>query len=322
MAVSPVSDFVKASKSLGKEMVAANKEKAASFLDDSAICDVLGLKENTKSMFDAILTSVRTGVDKNKNSYIAFDYTLTSGKKGLVVGDFIGLPKDNKKSRESKMKIVAMKLNQLGHNLDKYDANSIMQAVEDAAKALTAEKPACTIALSRYVRPDKSSSVNSSIVSVSDSASAAEATEAAIDSGEPIDFLTLGTLADDGDADAINSLTELAGTLEVDADDYPTWSDLAAYAAEELTVASVEEVEAEEEEASDDTTEYADVEEVSDEDKAYYESCIEYPGTFLDDSDEPITGIASEYDPETNQITLVDDAGTEYTLSATLVSFE
>lgn len=308
------SDFLKQAKSLGKEAVAANKEKAAPFLKDTEICDILDLKENVKKNFESRLTKIRYGIDKKKNPYFSFDFILLSGRKGMMVSEFIGIPKDDKDTRHKRLKVLLIKMQQLGVTVEDATPANIMEKLVEASDRLTETKPQVTIALSRYVMANKSSSINLQIISMNDEVTEEEAREVAVEAGQPQDFLSLGTLADNGDKDAIDALTEVASTLEVDPNDYETWEAFATYATEELTVPSPEEATSEEE--------YTDTVEVSAEDIEYGESCVGYEGSFTDEEGDTITGTVDSYDPETNTCMFTGEDGTEYQLPMSEVSFE
>jgi hypothetical protein len=77
-----------------------------------------------------------------------------------------------------------------------------------------------------------------------------EAEEEATEEGETVDYDTLGSQADEGDEESINSLTELAEAAGLSLDDYPdSWASLATAISEQggETEEAVEEEEAEEE---------------------------------------------------------------------------
>ena len=319
MAFTSKSDFLKNASSLGKEAVKANKEKAAPILEDNEIAQILDLSENIKKTFEARLSKIRYGLDKNKNRYFAFDFILMSGKKGLKIGDFLGLPKDDKETREKRLKIILVKLEQLGYSIEDATPANILQKMVEAADQLTADKPYATLGLSKYVRPDKTASINNTIIAMSDSPSEEEQQEIAVAAEQPIDFISLGELADNEDPDAGVALTAIAEQLEVDVNDYETWAAFAAYAHEELSIPEEEEAEESSEESSE---EYEEVVEVSAEDIEYGESCVGYPGTYTDEDGDSISGTVDAYDSETNNATFTGEDGTEYSVPMGDIAFE
>jgi hypothetical protein len=316
MAVNARSEFLKNVKAYSNEAATAVKEKGSSFLDDAEIVKLLNLEVSHKSIFDAKLSAIRYGVDKNKQPYFAFNFVLITGRKGLQVGNFIGLPKD-KEQRAKRLKMIANYFDALGHDFDGVPAAKLMDAMADAADGLTTEKPCVTLALKKYVGNDGVARLNLDIVAMIEDGKIVEQSHEDDVSNAP-DFLEYGTKADEGDEEAVEFLTALGEQLEVDVNGYGTWYEFAEYANEAMGASVAEEPA--EEEATEVEEGYADVVEVSDEEREYFESCVEWPCTYNDGNDE-IEGTVQSYDVETNTFTVACTDGTEITIPAADAQF-
>lgn len=133
---------------------AAKVETGSAILSDAEIAKTLDLSENTKKVFDAKLSRVRYGKDKNKNLYISFDYVLLSGKKGLQLGQFIGLDKTSDKYDKNLERVFGT-MQRFGIDTTKWNASNAIKNFLDAADALTEEKPSFKLGLSKYIADAK-----------------------------------------------------------------------------------------------------------------------------------------------------------------------
>jgi hypothetical protein len=317
-------EFLKAVKPFAKEAVAASKEKVAGFTSGDEVVKILELSTEERSSFPAKVSKIRYGVDKNKAGYFSFDFVLTGENAGLPIQEYLGFPtgEKGKDQRERNLKSAMIFFDRLGYDLEGVTQAKINDAMMDAADEVTSEKPSVLLSLQAYAKKDETHGVNIRIVSMTNDNSVGEPEDG---DEEDIDLEALGALADEEDADAQETLTQLLADAGLDVNDYPTWAEgVEAYNAQ-TGEAEEEEAEEEAEEEVEETEvpeDYDEVVEVSDEDAEYYESCVGYPGSFVDEGGDDMTATCNAYDRETHTLTMEGDDGTIYNVEATTVSFE
>lgn len=224
MATNERSEFLKNFESHKKAAASAAKvESSGGFLSNEEIANSLDLSENTKKVFEAKLSKVRYGNDKNNDPYFSFDYVLRSGKKGMQIGEFFGLApgktKQEKERYSKRMERLFGNFQRFGIDTTKWTDAQVIKGLVDSADKLTEEKPCLQLGLGKYVDPKtKAVFVNFNVVSVSDDPGDDDDDDAPedneVDTGD-----TQEAPIDDSGAD--ESWVGYTGTITIDDVDYP-----------------------------------------------------------------------------------------------------
>lgn len=306
------SAFIRELKKNKAALAATAKEDLAmsgGFLSDEDLIKLMKLSEN-KQQFQAKLSRVRYGIDKNKDPYFAFNYVITQGSfLGTAVSVFVGMGGKNAEDRKKN----AAKLYRILQSLDvdttkwKSSADEVIEKTVQVADDLTSSKPSLILSLNTWgedkkAKPPKPPRLGVEVVSLSSPASSAPTshtddseTEYEDVEGTEEETEDLMAMAEQADADGEVEhafLEAAAAEYDLAPDQYDTWVEL------------VEAINEAAHEASGDEEEPA----INGDDYVGYECEFNADGTVF-------TVTCSGYDADTQLFTVTDDDGNEYETS-------
>jgi hypothetical protein len=148
----------------GKIKEVTSQVATRSFLSDAEVMELLELEEEVKSLFVAKLTRCVDGNDKNGVPYIILNFVITDGEhRGVSLSKYLTLDFDDQKRLERELKTLCMFLQNLGKDTTEWD-DDIAERIYEACDELTAEKPSCRLALSKYVSDQGKEFMNMNVV--------------------------------------------------------------------------------------------------------------------------------------------------------------
>ena len=153
MAVDVRSAFIKklnANKKVLKE--SAKKTFSANFLSDQEVCDLLDLDEKVKKVFNAKLTRINTGFDKNGIAYMSMNFIIAEGEhRGTPFSKYHSLDDKDKTVYTREIDSICRVYQTLGIDTHSWSDAKIAESIFDTADTLTASKPGVKVGLTRYV---------------------------------------------------------------------------------------------------------------------------------------------------------------------------
>jgi hypothetical protein len=294
------SAFIRDFKKREKELAEVAKESVGGgFMTDEELIETLELGD-TKKQFVTKVSRVRYGNDKNKNPYFAFNFTIAQGEhEGLTVSQFIGLGGKTKADRQKGMKRLCGLFQRLDYDTTSWATDEIAVNAVEAADTMTQNKPGVRLSLGTW--GDANDRLNIDVVGLVNSSDAPKSTppakkeaKSAPSQESKVSMESLGAKADEGDEDAVNTLTEAATAANVDPDEFETWMDLGVH----LDKGS----------SSD-----------SEEDYSEY---VGYEAVFDSEETGELSVTASAYDKDSGLFTVTDEDDNEYECEFSDLTFE
>ncbi len=143
-------DFFKAIKSKGAILKKVGKEDAPQgYTTPVEIIEAFGLKIEGKVTTTARCTAARSGIDKNNNPYVSFNFLCTgSTGKGQTPSKYISLVEQGKRTEEQAYKDLSFTLQNIGFDTDDLSPDALKEMFE----SIKTDKPLVSITITRYAK--------------------------------------------------------------------------------------------------------------------------------------------------------------------------
>lgn len=147
------SAFIKklnANKKVLKE--SAKKSHTSTFLTDEEVCNLLDLDEKVKKIFNAKLTRINSGFDKNGVPYMSVNFIVAEGEhRGTPFSKYHSLDDKDKERYQREVDSICRIYQTVGIDTHSWDDAKVAENIFDTAEQLNADKPGVKVALTRYV---------------------------------------------------------------------------------------------------------------------------------------------------------------------------